>query len=60
MLTGSQRPMTSSFTDAKLNLYQSLLYALDDASCVVKNANVLPPFASICFPIARYPRDELV
>ena len=35
VLTGSQRPMTSSFTDAKLNLYQSLLYALDDASCDV-------------------------
>ena len=32
VLTGSQRPMTSSFTDAKLNLYQSLLYAIDDAS----------------------------
>ena len=32
VLTGSQRPMTSSFTDAKLNLYQSLLYALDDSS----------------------------
>ena len=32
VLTGSQRPMTSSFTDAKLNLYQSLLYALDDLS----------------------------
>ena len=32
VLTGSQRPMTSSFTDAKLNLYQSLLYALDDFS----------------------------
>ncbi len=35
VITGSQRPMTSSFTDAKLNLYQSLLYALDDASCDV-------------------------
>ena len=32
VLTGSQRPMTSSFTDAKLNLYQSLLYATDDLS----------------------------
>lgn len=32
VITGSQRPMTSSFTDAKLNLYQSLLYVLDDAS----------------------------
>ncbi|WP_418740271.1 asparaginase [Enorma sp.] len=35
VLTGSQRPMTSSFTDAKLNLYQSLLYAIDDLSCDV-------------------------
>ena len=31
-LTGSQRPMVASFTDAKLNLYQSLLWAADDAS----------------------------
>ena len=38
VLTGSQQPMGNPFTDAKLNLYQSLLYALDDASsdvCVV-------------------------
>ena len=44
VLTGSQRPMTSSFTDAKLNLYQSLLYALDDASrdvCVVFGGDVI-------------------
>lgn len=32
VLTGSQQPMANPFTDAKLNLYQSLLYALDDAS----------------------------
>ncbi|WP_085829984.1 asparaginase [Collinsella vaginalis] len=32
VLTGSQQPMGAPFTDAKLNLYQSLLYALDDAS----------------------------
>lgn len=32
VLTGSQQPMASPFTDAKLNLYQSLLYALDDRS----------------------------
>ena len=32
VLTGSQKPMASPFTDAKLNLYQSLLYALDDRS----------------------------
>ncbi len=31
-LTGSQRPMTSSFTDAKLNVYQSMLWLTDDRS----------------------------
>ena len=30
VLTGSQRPMMNPFTDAKLNLYQSLLWATDD------------------------------
>ena len=32
VLTGSQQPMANPFTDAKLNLYQSLVYAIDDAS----------------------------
>lgn len=32
VLTGSQRPMANPFTDAKVNLYQSLLYACDDLS----------------------------
>lgn len=32
VLTGSQQPMASPFTDAKLNLYQSLLFAADDRS----------------------------
>ena len=32
VLTGSQRPMASSFTDAKLNLFQSMVYAVDDNS----------------------------
>ena len=32
VLTGSQRPMASPFTDAKLNLYQSVLYATDEAA----------------------------
>ncbi|WP_028263437.1 asparaginase [Atopobium fossor] len=32
VLTGSQQPMGNPFTDAKLNMYQSLLYACDDAS----------------------------
>lgn len=35
VLTGSQQPMASPFTDAKLNLYQSLLVASDDRSCNV-------------------------
>lgn len=30
VLTGSQQPMGQAFTDAKLNLYQSLLYAIDE------------------------------
>ena len=44
VLTGSQQPMANPFTDAKLNLYQSLLYALDDASrdvCVVFGGYVI-------------------
>ena len=38
VLTGSQQPMGHPFTDARLNLYQALLYACDDASsdvCIV-------------------------
>ena len=35
VLTGSQRPMASPFTDAKLNLFQSVLYAIDDDACDV-------------------------
>ena len=32
VLTGSQQPMANPFTDAKLNVYQSVLYALDEGS----------------------------
>ncbi|MGI6755852.1 MAG: asparaginase [Atopobiaceae bacterium] len=32
VLTGSQQPMANPFTDAKLNLYQSVLYAASDLS----------------------------
>lgn len=35
VLTGSQKPMGNPYTDAKLNIYQSILYALDDQSCRV-------------------------
>ena len=44
VLTGSQRPMANHFTDAKVNLYQSMLYACDDASrdvCVVFGGQVI-------------------
>lgn len=44
VLTGSQRPMASPFTDAKLNLFQSLLYACDDRAhdvCVVFGGEVV-------------------
>ena len=32
VLTGSQRPMANPFTDAKLNLFQSLLFAASDTA----------------------------
>lgn len=32
VLTGSQQPMGNPFTDARLNLFQSILYAADDRS----------------------------
>lgn len=32
VLTGSQQPMGNPFTDARLNVYQSILYATDDFS----------------------------
>ena len=35
VLTGSQQPMASPFTDAHLNLYQSVLYAADPSSADV-------------------------
>ena len=35
VVTGSQQPMSSPFTDARLNVYQSLLWAVDDASSEV-------------------------
>lgn len=32
VLTGSQKPMGNPYTDAKINIYQSILYALDGNS----------------------------
>ncbi len=35
VLTGSQKPMGNPYTDAKINIYQSILYATDERSCEV-------------------------
>lgn len=32
VLTGSQKPMGNPYTDARINIYQSILYAIDDNS----------------------------
>ena len=44
VVTGAQLPINSTFTDAKRNLYDSLLYAVDDGSrdvCVVFGGMVI-------------------
>lgn len=35
VFTGSQKPMGNPYTDARINIYQSILYAVDDQSCKV-------------------------
>ena len=53
VLTGSQQPMANPFTDAKLNLYHSVLYACDDAS---RNVSVVFGGKVICGTRARKQR----
>ncbi len=53
VLTGSQQPMASPFTDAKLNLYQSVLYACDEAS---RDVSVVFGGTVICGTRARKQR----
>ncbi len=76
VITGSQKPMGSPFTDAKLNLYQSLVYATDDASCdvsIVFNGMAIAgtrarkqrtmsfnAFTSMNFPPIAYIRNDRV
>lgn len=76
VLTGSQKPMSDSFTDAKLNLYQSLVYACDDFShdvAVVFNGTAIAgtrarkqrtmsfnAFTSMNFPPVAYMRGNRV
>lgn len=76
VLTGSQQPMASPFTDAKLNLYQSVLYACDEGSrdvSVVFGGSVIcgtrarkqrtmsfNAFTSMNFPAIAYVRGERI
>lgn len=76
VLTGSQKPMGNPYTDAKINLYQSILYALDDHSCdvtVVFNGKAIAgtrarkqrtrsfaAFESMNFPVLALIRDDKI
>ena len=76
VLTGSQKPMGNPFTDAKLNVYQSMLYALDERShdvCVVFGGQAIAgtrarkqrtmsanAFASVNFPALALFRDDRI
>ena len=76
VLTGSQQPMSAPFTDAKLNLYHSALYACEASSCdvsVVFGGEVIcgtrarkqrtmsfNAFTSMNFPPLAYVRGERV
>lgn len=76
VLTGSQKPMGNPFTDAKLNVYQSILYALDSRShdvCVVFGGQAIAgtrarkqrtmsanAFASINYPALAFFRDDRI
>ena len=76
VLTGSQQPMANPFTDAKLNIYHSVLYACDEASrdvSVVFGGKVIcgtrahkqrtmsfNAFASMNFPSLAYIRGNRI
>lgn len=76
VLTGSQQPMGNPFTDAKLNMYQSLLYALDDQSSdvsIVFGGTVIAgtrarkqrtmsfnAFASVNYPVLALIRNDRI
>ena len=76
ILTGSQKPMGNPYTDAKINLYQSILYAADAKSCnvcIVFNGKVVSgtrgrkqrtrsfdAFESINFPYIAAIRNNIV
>lgn len=76
VLTGSQQPMGNPFTDAKINLYQSLVYAVSDRSrdvSIVFGGYVIAgtrarkqrtmsfnAFNSINYPVLAYLRQDKI
>ncbi len=76
VLTGSQRPMMNPFTDAKINLYQSLIWATDDRArdvAIVFGGEVVAgtrarkqrtmssnAFTSVNFPPLAYIRNDRI
>ena len=76
VLTGSQQPMANPFTDAKLNVFQSILYATDDRShdvVIVFNGAVIAgtrgrkqrtmsfnAFKSVNYPSIAYIRNDRI
>ena len=76
VLTGSQKPMGDSFTDAKLNVFQSIVYAVDDRShdvVIVFNGAVIAgtrgrkqrtmsfnAFKSVNYPSLAYIRNDRI
>lgn len=76
VLTGSQQPMGNPFTDAKINLYQSLVYAADDRSRDVsivfggyaiagtrarkQRTMSFNAFASVNYPVLAYLRQDKI
>ena len=61
VLTGSQQPMANPFTDAKLNLYHSVLYAVICGTRARKQRTMsFNAFTSMNFPPLAYVRGERV
>lgn len=76
VLTGSQQPMGNPFTDAKINLYQSLVYAVSDRSRAVsivfggyaiagtrarkQRTMSFNAFNSINYPVLAYLRQDKI
>ena len=76
VLTGSQQPMGNPFTDAKINLYQSLVYAADERSRDVsivfggyaiagtrarkQRTMSFNAFASVNYPVLAYLRQDKI